>query len=143
MTEESDGATDSPIDFAPMREILIVGGAGSGSNQSAVNLTASGTLAIAADVAPRISLQQAVTPSAIQLQVKIAPVGAPVTVVIRLGSSTTGTTITLPAGATSAFATSAELAAIGTIPANTNIHLDITGVGSTTTGSDLSVLIFL
>ena len=54
----------------------------------------------------------------------------------------TGTTITLPSGSTSAFATSAELAAIGTIPANTNIHLDITGVGSTTTGTDLSVLIF-
>jgi len=52
-------------------------------------------------------------------------------------------TLTVPAGATSVAATGAQMAAAGAIAGGVNITLDVTGVGTTVPGADLSVFVYM
>jgi len=59
-----------------------------------------------------------------------------------VGSSTRWITLTIAAGQTSVVATSEQIDALAPIPANTNVHLAITSVGTTYPGTDLTVFVY-
>lgn len=109
-------------------------------SSSTVVLTVDGTLAIGSDLAPRISLPDDITTNGVRLQVKQAPTGAGLTVEIKQGT-TLWITLTIAAGQTSVVATEAQLQAAALIPASTNIRIDVTAVGTTFPGADLTVMI--
>ena len=71
-----------------------------------------------------------------------APTGAGLTVNINVGGAL-WMTLTIAAGNVSAQATSTQLMASGAIAGSASITLDITAVGTTVPGSDLSVFIYL
>jgi hypothetical protein len=73
--------------------------------------------------------------------VKTAPTGAGLTININVGG-TLWMSLTVPAAAASVAATSAQLTTAGAIAGASNITLDITAVGTTVPGSDLSVFIY-
>ena len=73
--------------------------------------------------------------------VKSAPVGADLVFTIYAGN-TAWITLTIANGNTSIVATAAQVDAAPVIPANINIRLAITAVGTTFPGSDLSVFIY-
>jgi hypothetical protein len=50
--------------------------------------------------------------------------------------------LTIPAGSTSVAATSDQIDALTSIPANANVRLAITAVGTTFPGADLSVFVY-
>ncbi|MBX9600420.1 MAG: hypothetical protein K2X35_05430 [Bryobacteraceae bacterium] len=110
--------------------------------QSQINLVVQGTLAIASDVASRISLNRGTPAVKVKAEVKQAPTGAGLSVKILLGTAD-WLTLTIAAGATSVTASATELASAPAIPANQNIRLDVTAVGTTFPGADLSVSIYL
>ena len=116
--------------------------AGMAQGRPGVVLTVQGNLAIASDVAPRISLASDARATGVVAEVKQAPTGAPVTIELYVGA-TRWLALTIPAGATRAEATPAQIADAAQIPAGANIRLDITSVGTTSPGVDLSVMIYL
>jgi hypothetical protein len=94
-----------------------------------------GTLAIGSDLGPIAAMPQTSTPSNITVQLKRAPTGAALVVVVYV-NGVVYATITVPAGATSAsVATSTQ------IVAGQLIRVDITAVGTTYPGSDMTVFI--
>ncbi len=72
---------------------------------------------------------------------KTAPTGADLTLTIY-GGSTAWLSLTIAAGTTSVVASPLDVDAAGPLPANTNIRLAITGVGTTFPGADLSVFVY-
>jgi hypothetical protein len=75
--------------------------------------------------------------------VKSAPVGADLTFSLYVGdNSDPWMTLTIAAGGKSVVATAAQIAAAVTIPANANVRLAITSVGSAFPGGDLSVFVY-
>ena len=120
----------------------MLGDGGHARSQPALNLTVSGTLASGSDQAPRIALNRDVAATAVRVQVKQPPTGADLTVNILL-DTTLWMTLVIAAGTTSVWATAGQIAAAATIFANTNIRLDLTGVGTTFPGADLSASIYL
>lgn len=137
-----DGEDTEAFDqLSPVREIYIYGSKGLTQQfQTAVDLSVSGTLAIGSDFAPRISMQRPVKASYVQSYVKQAPIGADITAKIYV-DGVEWTSITIPAGDTSA--SNGDVSALPEIGAGQLIRLDITAVGSTYPGSDLSVLVYL
>jgi hypothetical protein len=111
-----------------------------GTGEAAL-LSVSGMLAIGSDQAPWISLSSAQSVTAVQLKAKQAPTGAPLVCQIYAGTSP-WMTLTLPDGAGSASATAAQIAAAPAIAAGAPVRLDISSVGTTFPGSDLSVMVF-
>jgi len=109
---------------------VITAGAGT------LSLYVGGTLGIGSDLAPVVALTEARKPTSVKAYVKQAPTGAGLTLKLVVGGAD-WLTLTIPAGQTSASATpSSEIAA------NTNVRLDITAVGTTFPGSDLSVFLY-
>ena len=88
------------------------------------------------DMQPRMARSKSsVTPANITVQLKQAPAGAALVVVVYV-NGVVYATITVPAGATSAsVATSTQ------IVAGQLIRVDITAVGTTYPGSDMTVFI--
>jgi hypothetical protein len=80
--------------------------------------------------------------SAVLALVGAAPTGAGLTANINVGG-TLWMTRTIAAGNLSAQATSAQLTAAGQIAGGASITLDITAVGTTIPGADLSVFVYL
>ena len=72
---------------------------------------------------------------------KSAPVGADLVFTIYAGA-TVWLSLTIPAGSTSVAATQAQIDGAATIPANANVRLAITAVGTTFPGADLSVFVY-
>jgi hypothetical protein len=138
-TVDSSG-NESPDGDGPIREDWIFGSQGA-SNVAGFTLQADGTLGVQSDAAPAFYLNDPFVPGAVKAYLKSAPTGADFTFTLNAGA-TTWMTLTIPAGSTSVTATSAQLTAAGTIPANTNVRLDITAVGTTFPGSDLSIFIY-
>jgi hypothetical protein len=68
-------------------------------------------------------------------------VGADLVFTIYVGA-TAWLSLTIPAGSTSVAATQMQMDAAATIPANTNVRLAITAVGTTFPGADLSVFVY-
>jgi hypothetical protein len=114
----------------------------SGAYRSTVTLTVEGALAIGSDLAPRLSIAEDVRAQGVKIEVKQAPTGAALTVDLYVGGAL-WMTLSIPAGSTSATATQAQIDAAPTIHGGDNIRLDITGVGTTSPGSDLSAFIYL
>jgi hypothetical protein len=89
----------------------------------------SGTLGIQADAAPAFYLDSDFTAGSVKAYVKSAPVGADLLFTIYAGA-TAWLSLTIPAGSTSVAATQTQIDAVATIPANTNVRLAITAVGT-------------
>lgn len=135
-----ENGTESPDGDGPLREDWIYGSEGAGP-VAGFTLQSDGTLAVQSDAAPAFYLNTPFVPGAVDVYLKTAPTGAALTITLNSGS-TTWMTLTIPAGSTSVSATPAQIAAAGTIPANTNVSLSIMAVGTIFPGSDLSVFVY-
>ncbi|WP_321471162.1 phage tail protein [uncultured Paludibaculum sp.] len=141
-TVDGGGDESSPAD-SPFREIYVFGDKGSGGyTGAAVYLAADGNLAIGSDLAPIITLHSSQRAVAVRAEVKQAPTGAALTFRVMLGA-VLWMALTIPAGQTTIEATSDQLAAAADLAADTRIKLDITAVGTTSPGTDLTVTIFI
>jgi hypothetical protein len=127
---------------SPWREIYLAGGAGAGQGSLGLQLTVQGTLAIGSDLSPRTQLSRTVRAVRVRAEVKQAPTGADLVVVLKLGA-TTWLTLTIADGDTFVEATSGEIAGASDLTADTNIRLDVTAAGTTFPGADLTVSIYL
>jgi hypothetical protein len=117
------------------------GGAGSGAQQ--LVLSVPGTLGIRSSAAPLVALFAGGTASEVVAVVKTAPAGADLTVVVNVDAVAIAT-VTVKDGETAASSgamAGAIAAGDGTGTAPGLVTVDITGVGSTFPGADLSVLI--
>ncbi|MGO9097938.1 MAG: hypothetical protein ACLP9Y_00280 [Mycobacterium sp.] len=139
-TVDSNG-NESPDGDVPIREDWIYGAEGTGL--AGFTLPVSGVLGIQSDAAPAFYLNNDFTAGAVKAYVKSAPVGADLMFSIYVGtSSTPWITLTIAAGTTSVVATSEQIDALTPIPANTNVRLAITSVGTTYPGTDLTVFVY-
>ena len=132
---------ESPDGDAPVREDWVYGAAGNNASPGAT-LQVDGTLAIGSNQAPPLQLSANRTPSSVVALAGTAPTGAGITVNINVGG-TLWMSLTIAAGNTSVQATSAQLTTAGQIAGGSNITLDITAVGTTVPGANLSVFIYL
>jgi len=120
----------------------LFGARAAGGFSSALVLDVQGTLAIGSDLCSRASLLQDAAARAVKAEVKHAPVGADLTAEIYLGT-TLWMTLTIPAGSTTVMASQAQIDTAPVITAGTNVRVDLTAVGTTFPGGDLSVFIYL
>jgi hypothetical protein len=126
-----------PLQYQPFRECAVPANASPG-----ITLQIDGTLAIGSNQAPIVALSTTRTPSAAAVYMKTAPTGSSgATFNINVGG-TLWMTLTVPAGSTTAAATSAQLTASGALAAGENITLDVTAVGTTVPGADVSIFIY-
>jgi hypothetical protein len=138
-TVDSNG-NECPDGDVPIREDWIYGAEGQGSG---FMLPVAGVLGIQSDAAPAFYLNGDMTPGAIKAYVKSAPVGADLTFSLYVGTSSTPyITLTIANGSKSVVATSDVIDALAPIPANTNVRLAITSVGTTYPGTDLTVFVY-
>lgn len=103
----------------------------------ALILAVPGTLSIRSDAAPLVSLPAAKTPAGVVALLKQAPAGADLTCELSVGGAQWAS-LTIPDGETEARVGSSGL---GRIEADQLIVLDITAVGTTFPGADLTVMI--
>ena len=101
----------------------------------AAAITIPGTLAIGSDLGPIAAMPTTSTPSNITVQLKQAPIGNALTVVVYVNGAVFAT-INVPPGATSATVANASLIAAGQ-----SVRIDITGVGMAYPGGDMTVFI--
>jgi hypothetical protein len=126
----------------PLREDWVFGAEGAGK-VAGFTLPANGVLGIQADAAPAFYLAKDFTAGAVKAYLKSAPLGSALVLSIYIGAgSDPWMTLTIPAGSKSAAATAAQIDGAETIPANTNIRLAITAVGTVYPGADLSVFVY-
>ena len=115
---------------------------GAGSTGNPLVITVPGTLAIQSNAGQVPAFYNRAT--ALQgatLQVGEAPLGAALVVQVGLATSppTVLFTLTLAAGSTVISATSSQISAAASIPARTPVTLNITAVGSTFPGQNLTL----
>jgi hypothetical protein len=139
-TNDSNG-NHGPDSLAPMRDVYCFGAAGNNASPGAT-LQIDGTLAIGSNQAPPLQLNASRTPTAVIALAGTAPTGAGITVNINVGG-TLWMSLTIAAGTTSVQATTGQLTTAGAITGSSPITLDITAVGTTVPGADLSVFIYL
>jgi hypothetical protein len=96
--------------------------------------TVPGTIGIRSNAAPLIQAPDALTFSTAVALVKQAPAGAAINVIVRDAGNAIGT-VTIAAGATSGSVTLSS----GSVSAGDLLTIDITTVGTTFPGSDLTV----
>lgn len=135
------GGNESPESACQVRDWYFfhdLGETAGDAYSNAVNLTVDGTLAIGSDQAARVALNQTVTPLAFRLTLKQASTGADV-VVQLLAGATTIITAAIPAGDTELYLTGGI---VPDIAAGAGLRVDITAVGTTFPGSDLSVTVY-
>ncbi len=126
-------------------DIYMFGSEGStGGFQGGRAFVIEGTLSIGSDQTPINNVNAEATVAAAQAEVKVAPTGAAITIEIYYddGTPTLWLTLTIAAGSKFGEATSSELTAAGTIPADAKLRVDLTSVGTTEPGQDLSVQLF-
>jgi hypothetical protein len=133
---------ESSAGLDPFREIYLFGQAGQITGSPDITLTVSGTLAIGSNQAPLAAINSNTSARAVVAYVKTAPTGANLILNINVGGFL-WMSLTIVAGTTTAEATPSQIAAVSTIQAGSLVTLDITAVGTTVPGSDLSVLIYL
>ena len=112
---------------------------------SPLTITVPGTLAIQSNAGQLPAFfNEATVLHGARLAVASAPTGASLVVQVSLATSpeTVLFTLTLLATDVSIQATSGQIAGAGTIPANTNVVLNITAVGSTFPGAGLTLNLF-
>jgi hypothetical protein len=113
-----------------------------GHTQTGIHLYVDGTLAIGSDQAPRFSLLVTAAANGAKAEVKQAPAGADLTVEIRQGAAL-WMTLTIPAGQTYVSSTVTQINEAPDLVAGENLSIDLTAVGTTFPGADLSVTIYL
>ncbi len=139
---QDGGQNEAFRSLCPWRLIYLYGSSSGGSTGlSAVHITVPGILGIGADLAPITKTNSDFRASAVHLELKRAPVGANFTVEIFL-DATLWMTLTIAAGNTFIAATDGQILGAATIGAGKNIRVDITAVGTTTPGEDLSLSIY-
>ena len=129
---------ESPDGDVAIREDWIYGAEG---QVSGFTLPVSGALGIQSDAAPAFYLNSDFTAGSVKAYVKSAPVGADLVFTIYAGVNA-WMTLTISNGSTSVVATTAQVDAAATIPANTNVRLAIASVGTSYPGADLSVFVY-
>lgn len=128
-----------------MANALAIASVTASAAASALTITVPGTLAIGSDAGQLPAFFNAAKLLAgARLAVASAPTGAALVVNVGLATSpeTVLFTLTIPAGELAVAATSAQIAAAGTIPANVNVVVDITSVGNSFPGANLSLNLF-
>jgi hypothetical protein len=139
-TVDSNG-NECPDGDVPIREDWIYGA--EGEAQAGFILPVAGVLGIQSDAAPAFYLAKDFTAGAVKAYVKSAPLGAALVLSIYIGAEVDPwITLTIPAGSKSAAATAGQIDGAEVIPANTNIRLAITAVGTVYPGADLSVFVY-
>src|SRR5579885_2070728 len=136
-TVDTNGNECADGDVA-IREDWIYGAEG---QVSGFTLPVSGALGIQSDAAPAFYLNSDFTAGSVKAYVKSAPVGADLVFTIYAGVNA-WMTLTISNGSTSVVATTAQVDAAATIPANTNVRLAIASVGTSYPGADLSVFVY-
>jgi hypothetical protein len=101
---------------------------------SRLTVSVPGTLAIGTNLGPAAFYTAATTVKSVNAMVKTAPTGANLVMTVQQGS-TVLFTCTIPSGSTTCTASSSPQ----TVPANTQIVVNITAVGTTFPGSDLTI----
>lgn len=127
----------SPFTFG---DIIVFDPVAAGVVSPIYTLSASGTLAIQSDIAPITIAAATVAPTKVQVNLKQAPLGADLIVVVYQGI-TPWITVTVPSSTISASASSGDLLAAGNIVSGNLWRVDLTQVGTTFPGSDISVTI--
>jgi len=125
-----------------MSNALGIKGSGSGVGGNPLVITVPGTLAIQSNAGQLPAFyNQSVALQGATLQVGSAPLGASLVVQVALLTSppTVLFTLTLSAGSTSVSAASSAISAAPSIPAKTPVVLNITAVGSSFPGQNLTV----
>jgi Flp pilus assembly protein TadG len=128
-----------------MNALLITGGAA--SSGADLTITVPGTLAIRNNAGQLPAFYPGVEQWAgFTITVGTAPtgLGSQISVDVYLATSppTLQFTLAIAAGTVSVSATAAQIAAAVGVPANTNVYLNITAVGSTFPGADLTAKAF-
>lgn len=137
-----DGAGDEALVWnSPLREVYLFGASGLAGITGAIYINVPGTLAIGFNLAPLTQVFKAITPLDVRMVLKNGPTGAAFTGALMLGS-TPWLTLSIPSGQTEIDSTAPQLSAAGMISANTNVILNVTSVGTTFPGSDLTVIIY-
>lgn len=127
-----------------MRRISQLVSAGSftsdNSDTSATELILSvpGTLSVESNAAPAVTLGTPTSFTTAVVLVKTAPQGNPLALQLYVNGSGWGQALSLPANSTSL---KVGLSGVSAIAADQLIRLDITGVGLTFPGSDLTVIL--
>lgn len=138
-----DGGDTESVEYAsPIREIYVFGGAGTIGFTGAVYLNVDGNLAIGSDLAPIVFLSKDAKAVSIRAEAKTAPTGADLIMELYF-DATLITTLTMAAGTSFIEATAPQISASPTILSDKRITLNITQVGSTVTGADLAVIIYI
>ena len=132
---------ESPDGDAPVREDWIYGAVGTNASPGAT-LQVAGTLAIGSNQSPPLQLNATRTPNEVVALVGTAPTGAGLTININVGG-VLWMSLTIAAGTLSVQASTAQLTASGALAGGASITLDITAVGTTVPGADLSVFIYM
>ena len=125
------------LDFYLFNQTVFVGPDASGQ----IMFSVPGTLAIGSNQAPITTVSSNTQATAITATVKQAPVGANLVITLFQPGGGMAIVLTIPAGQTTVSASPNQLFYQGLINANTNIQLDISAVGTTSPGSDLTVSI--
>jgi hypothetical protein len=126
----------------------IIIGSSSGVSASPLTITVPGTLAIQGNAGQLPAFFNAATVlHGATMTVGSAPTGtSPSELVVQLALATSPPTVlftlTIALAALSVLATSAQLTSAGTIPANTNIVLNVTNVGNDFGGANLTLNLF-
>ncbi len=134
---------ESPDGDGPIREDWIYGEEGLSHVAGVAGLVfqMQGTLGIEANAAQPLYVNGTVTAGAVKAYVQAAPTGAGIAFTIYV-DGVAWLPLTIPAGQTSVVATSAQIASLSAIPPNVPVSINITAVGTTFPGSNLSVFIY-
>lgn len=103
-----------------------------------------GTLSVGSDLIPvpvQFPPTRSMSPVGLVATVKVAPTGDSITFSIRV-NGVAWISLSIAAGTTSVVATAGQISAAGPIPAGALISLDLQAVGSTVSGSGLSILVY-
>jgi len=127
--------------LSPFRDTLILGQPPTASYTGAMSIGIDGTLAIGSNLGPCAFFNGNTTLKAVRAEVKTAPTGANLSININVGG-TLIMTLAITAGSTAVSATATQITSAAQVPASTNVTVDITGVGTTYPGGDLTVSLF-
>lgn len=133
----SSPSLPSPITYG---DILVFDPATAGVSSPIYSLSALGTLAIQSNIAPIAITMASVTPSSVRFDVKSAPTGAGL-IASLYQAGVLWLTLTIPDGLTTIAASGGQLVSAGAIVAGRIWRLDITQVGSTFPGADITATI--
>jgi hypothetical protein len=119
-----------------MGKAIGIGGGLSSAGSNQLSMVIAGTLAIGSNLGPAAFFTAATTVTVATAMVKTAPVGGSLVIQVYSNSSppTLLYTITITAGNFLGVAAGTVV-----VPANTQVVVNITGVGSTFPGADLAV----